>query len=105
MSSVIRRVRTSPGGVDDNNDPIPSVPTRDPIRYLQIAPGTTAEYLALGRNGETVAWTVYVPLSEDLTDDDLLEIDGTDYGIRIQKWESRRTRRGGLVVLASRATG
>ncbi|MDV6267073.1 hypothetical protein [Rhodococcus globerulus] len=102
---TIQRVRISPGGFDDYENPIPSDEVRSPIKYLEIAPGATAEYRDLGRNGETIAWTVFVPLTVDLTNDDLLEIDGVDYGIRIQQWKSRRTKRGGLVVLASRTTG
>lgn len=99
------RVRRTPGGKDENNDTVPSTETRKPLIPWDIAPGTSAEYVALGRNGDTVEWTVFFPLRTDLTNDDLLEIAGDEYRIRLLPWQSRRSRRGGLVVLASRKEG
>lgn len=102
---TVIRVRRTPGGKDENGDTIPSIETRKPLPPWEIAPGASEEYVALGRNGARVDWTVFYRLRTDLTNDDLLEIAGDEYRIRVLPWQSRRSRRGGLVVLASRKEG
>ena len=106
MSEKVVRIRTTPGGWDEYQDPIPSTETREPLHARAVAPGASQQHQALGRNGQTVEFTVYFVGRTDLTDDDRLEIRGSTYDIRCLDWRSAYgTGRRGLVVLATRQEG
>lgn len=102
---VVYRMPRAHSGKDENNDTIEHSEDKVEITPWEMAPGTSAEFIALGRNGQDVQWTLYFPLKTELTDDDCLEIAGTVYEIRVLTWRSRRSGRGGLVVLATHREG
>ena len=102
---------------DTNGDPVAD---GDPIELtpLEIAPGNTVLRYGFGGDLDDVEFTVFFPLlvwrgaGEGYVHADELIKDG--YGIsvgdrnctaRVQKWQSQRSGRGGLVVLAHSATG
>ena len=74
MSETVIRIRRTPGGLDDNNDPIPSAVTKVPLRAKAVAPGASKRNQSQERQGETIEHTVYFLPAPDLTDDDELEI-------------------------------
>lgn len=101
MSEEVIRIRKSPGGLDSNNDPIPSSTTRVPLTARAVAPGASTRNASGARQGETIQFTVYFSPAPDLTDDDELEIRGLQCQIRIHDWRSAfGTGRRGLEVLA-----
>ena len=101
MSEEVIRIRKSPGGLDSNNDPIPSLTTRVALRAKAIAPGASARNASVARQGESVQYTAFFCPAPDLTDDDELEIRGLQCQIRILDWRSAfETGRRGLEVLA-----
>lgn len=101
MSEIVWRVRKSPGGVDENNDPIPSTETREPLQAKAVAPGASKSFEAEARNGESIEHTVYFLPAPDLTNDDQLEVRGLLCNIRVLDWRSAfGTGRRGLEVAA-----
>ncbi|RAL31155.1 hypothetical protein [Rhodococcus sp. AQ5-07] len=101
MSEEVIRIRKTPGGLDDNNDPAPSSTTRVPLKAKAVAPGASTRNASVARNGETIQFTVYLSPAPDLTDDDKLEIRGLEYAVRVLDWRSAfGTSRRGLEVLA-----
>ncbi|MGF7125016.1 hypothetical protein [Rhodococcus sp. BE178] len=101
MSETVYRIRTSPGGLDSNNDPIPSTETREPLQAKAIAPGASRRNSSMARNGDSIQYTAYFMPAPDLTDDDQLEIRGLVCDVRILDWRSAfGTGRRGLEVLA-----
>ncbi|RVW06228.1 hypothetical protein [Rhodococcus spongiicola] len=106
MSETVIRIRRTPGGLDTNNDPIPSTVERTPLQTKGVTPGASRRNTALARNGETIEHTVYFSPAPDLTDDDQLEIRGRVCDIRILDWQSAfGTGRRALEVLASISRG
>lgn len=103
---TVTRVRISPGGRDDNDDPVASVESESPLAAMAVAPGATSENADRGRDGETVEFTVYFIGAVDLTDDDDLIVRGQRCHVRVRDWRSAYgTGRRGLEVLASRKVG
>lgn len=101
MSETVIRIRRTPGGLDDNNDPIPSAVTKVPLRAKAVAPGASKRNQSQERQGETIEHTVYFLPAPDLTDDDELEIRGLVCRVRILDWRSAYgTGRRGMEVLA-----
>lgn len=105
MAEKVIRIRTTPGGWDDYDNPIPSTESSLPIRTLGIQPGLSEELAELGRNGERIEFTVYLRRDADITNDDELIVRGDRFAVRVVDWKSPRTRRGGLVALASLGRG
>ena len=106
MSEEVIRIRRNPGGLDDNNDPIPSSVSRDKLKAKAVAPGASKRNASLARQGETIEHTVYFMPAPDLTNDDELEIRGLVCKVRILDWRSAfGTGRRGLEVLAVTGRG
>lgn len=101
MSESVIRIRRTPGGIDSNNDRIPSAVERKPLSAKAISPGVSKRNASVARNGETIEYTVYFTPAPDLTNDDQLEVRGLVCDIRILDWQSAfGTSRRGLEVLA-----
>ncbi|MET8314816.1 hypothetical protein ABZU78_11910 [Rhodococcus erythropolis] len=106
MSETVIRIRRTPGGLDENNDPIPSSVARDPLKAKAVMPGPTKFNASQARQGETIEHTVYFIPAPDLTNDDELEIRGLVCKVRILDWRSAfGTGRRGLEVLAVTGRG
>ncbi|MGM5069818.1 hypothetical protein EU244_033890 [Rhodococcus qingshengii] len=106
MSETVIRIRRTPGGLDDNNDPIQSSVTRVPLKAKAVMPGPTKFNASQARQGETIEHTVYFIPAPDLTNDDELEIRGLVCKVRILDWRSAfGTGRRGLEVLAVTGRG
>lgn len=99
MSETVYRIRKSPGGLDENNNPVPSSESRVPLRAKAVAPGASRRTKAVARNGESIEHTVYFLPAVDLTNDDQLEVRGLICDVRILDWRSAfGTGRGGQEV-------
>jgi len=105
MAEKVIRIRTTPGGLDSNNDPIPSMESSESIPTRGVEPGLSEELASLGRNGERIEFTVYLRRSADVVNGDELIIRGDRFAARVVDWRSPRTGRGGLVALASLGRG
>lgn len=104
MREKIVRVQRG-GGFDRFQNALPVDDTEVPLTPHAIEPGASDEYRELGRNGETVSYTLYFVGTADVRNDDVVKIRGTEYSVRVLDWRSPRTRRRGLVVLASNESG
>lgn len=96
-------MRIRGGGRDDNDDPI--LPSEAPLRAIAVAPGSSPSNKDRGRNGETVAFTVYFYPVPDLREGDQLRVRGKLMETVILDWQSPYTGRRGLEVLCSRGEG
>ena len=106
MSEQVQRIRTSPGGWDDNGDPVDSTETTTPLTARAVAPGASITVQSLGRNGENIDYSVFFTTQVDLTDDDELIVRGNRCKIRVLEWHSAfSTGRRGMQVLASIGRG
>lgn len=104
-AETIVRHRTS-SGRDDNDDPIAVVVPALELVPLGIAPGASSEVDGVGRDGETVEFTVYLRHGADVLDGDELEIRGKRYRARVKVWRNqRRPGAGGLEVFATLGRG
>lgn len=104
-TEVITRYRATDGGFDENGDPVPGDAAPVSLTPVFVAPGATNEVDAVGRDGESVEYTVYFRRGEDVLDGDELEIRGVRYRARIRDWVSPKTGFGGLEVLATMRRG
>ncbi|MCU7531883.1 hypothetical protein LRM64_10025 [Prescottella equi] len=105
MAEKVTRIRSTPGGLDSNLDPVPSTEGKREIRTLAVEPGLSEELAELGRDGERIEFTVYLRRRADVVNGDELLIRGDRYSVRVVDWRSPRTARGGLVALASLGRG
>ncbi|NKV08612.1 hypothetical protein GS892_19855 [Rhodococcus hoagii] len=105
MAEKVTRIRSTPGGLDSNLDPVPSTEDKREIRTLAVEPGLSEELAELGRDGERIEFTVYLRRRADVVNGDELLIRGDRYSVRVVDWRSPRTARGGLVALASLGRG
>lgn len=106
MSFKITRTRRSPGGYDENGDPIPGTEETVTLHPRAIAPGPSNPYTDDGRNGETVEFSLYFLRGVDIEDDDELEVRGKTCTARVADWHSAfGTGRRGMVVEATRKDG
>lgn len=97
---TITRYRTS-GGLDENGDPIVVTNPELVLTPLVIAPGATNEMDAVGRDGESVEFTVYLRHGSDVQDDDELLIRGKRCRARVRTWRPQKdTSFGGIEVVA-----
>lgn len=93
-------------GRDGNGDPIPVATPHLEITPRQIAPGASTDVEAVGRSGETIAYTLYLRHGDDVLDGDELEIRGARYRARVNVWKNqRRPGAGGLEVFATLGRG
>ncbi|OZC50522.1 hypothetical protein [Rhodococcoides fascians] len=104
MRELVTRVRRG-GGLDRFQNPLPADTSRVPLHPHAVEPGANDEYRDRGRNGETVKFTLYFVGAVNVQDDDRIEIRGEEYSVRVLDWRSPRTRRRGMVVLASNESG
>ena len=104
MSETVTRVQRG-GGVDRFQNALPVDTTVVPLSPHAIEPGSSDEFRELGRNGESVAYTLYFVGVADVRNDDVLNIRGDEYAVRVLDWRSPYTSRRGLVVLASNESG
>ncbi|RDI13452.1 hypothetical protein DEU38_13427 [Rhodococcus sp. AG1013] len=106
MSETVVRIRKSPGGIDSNNDPIPSSVERTAMRVKAVSPGVSKRNSGVARNGETIEYTLYFTPAPDLTNDDEIEVRGLVCKARVLDWRSAfGTGRRGLEVLAVTSRG
>ncbi|MGN2634622.1 hypothetical protein ACTD5D_39790 [Nocardia takedensis] len=105
MSGERLRMRRR-GGFDDGGNATAPGPASWIIAHA-VQPGTSEEYRDLGRDGETVEYTVYfVPAPPVLSDDHELFVRGAWYAVRTQDWRSPYgTGRSGLVAVCSAGRG
>jgi hypothetical protein len=80
-NATIVRVRRSPGGHDDNGDPIPSTEARTTMTDWAVAPRESENIDQRGRAGVIVGLTLLTPYDADLERTDLLEVDADLYEI------------------------
>ncbi|CAM3038772.1 hypothetical protein [Skermania piniformis] len=106
MSETVQRYRptTGRGGVDDLDDPAPWTGPA-PLRARAVEPGPPRDRAIRGRNGETIAWTVYFLPAPDLTGEDELVVRGDRCRVQILDWRSPYTTRTGLVALCTLGRG
>lgn len=88
---TIRVLRPGASVEDEYHNKIPGVPVPHDVSGCSVQPGPGAEYL-LDRSSTTTVWTVWAPLTADVTDDDsieyppasgkVFEVDGS-----VERWE------------------
>lgn len=104
MRETVTRVQRG-GGVDRFQNALPVDTTVVSLSPNAVEPGASDEYRELGRNGQTVSYTLYFVGAADVRNDDVLDIRGDEYSVRVLDWRSPNTSRRGLVVLASSESG
>lgn len=100
MSEQVIRHR---GRTRDENDKLtPGVPDV-PLTPIVVAPGGGSEFVERGREGETTAYTVYLPKGTDIVNSDQLTVRGERFGIVVNNWDVGG--RGIVEVLCNRGQG
>lgn len=94
-------VRHRGGGRDENGKLTPS--TDQVLTPIVVAPGGGSEFVERGRDGESTAYTVYLPRGTDITNDDKLTVRGDRFGIVVNNWDVGG--RGVVEVLCNRGQG
>lgn len=109
---TISRVRRSPGGVDDNGDPIASTETATPIVGAFVAPRVGAsdplEIHTPGRAGVIVGLSLFAPYGTDLVYTDEVDVDGARFEVEgeVGRWRNGLTgTEAGIEVALRRAAG
>lgn len=105
---TIKRVRHSPGGVDQYGDPVAGTTTLTTITGAFVAPRTTEDIDDRGRTGVIVGLTLFAPYDTDLTYADQIDVDGVVYDIEGEpgRWRNPFTDwKAGIQVALSRAQG
>lgn len=87
---------------DENGKLTPEVPDA-PLTPLVVAPGGGSEFVERGRDGESTAFTVYLPLGTDIKNTDELTVRGDRFSIIVNDW--RASGRGVVEVLCNRGQG
>lgn len=89
-NASIVRVRPSPGGYDDDGNPIPSTENRDTMDDWAVAPRMSSDIDGRGRAGVIVGLTLLTPFGVDLVRTDLVEVDGELFKIEgdVGAWRS-----------------
>lgn len=97
---------TPNSGFDSDGNPIGN---GEPVvlTAIAVAPGNTTATFGAGGDLDQADFTVYLNLSDRafIADDDQITVRGRTCRARVRVWESPRTGRGGLEVLATSATG
>lgn len=94
------------GSRDENGHLIPA--SDEPLTAIGVAPGaasTQESWTARGREGETIACTVYFPTGTDLVNSDELTVRGERFRIIVNDWRTPPPLPGGLEVLCTRGQG
>lgn len=100
MSEQVTRYR---GGDRDENGKLTAEEPPRILNAIAVAPGGGSHSSEKSRESESTAFTVYLPLGTDLTDDDELKVRGDRFRIIVNNWNM--DRRGGLEVLCVRGQG
>lgn len=87
---------------DENGKLTPESPDL-PLTPIVIAPGAGSKYVELGREGETIACTVYFPLGTDIVNSDELTVRDERYTVIVNDWHVES--RGVLEVACTRGQG
>lgn len=80
----VSRVRTEPTGTDSYGEPIAGTSTTTEIDGAFVAPRTSSELVAAGRDGVIIGLTLFAPHGTDLNpaiDEILVEDDGANDGL------------------------
>lgn len=101
MSESVTRHRG--GGFDSDGDPIVGSDVDLPANA--VAPGATREYVARGRDGSNVAYSVFFVPAVDLVDGDELTVRGKRFAVQVEQWRSPRTSRSGTVAICTGGEG
>ena len=99
MTEQVTRHR---GGGRDENGQLVTASTAA-LTAIGVAPGGGSHRLDRGRDGEDIAYTVYLPTGTDLVNGDELTVRGQRYRIIVNDWQL--AGRGGLEVLCTRGQG
>ncbi|WP_028477920.1 hypothetical protein [Nocardia sp. CNY236] len=91
------------GGYDSDGNQIPWDDTA--LAVWAVAPGTTAEYLDRGRDGDRVDYSIYHVPELDITNNDEVTVRGRRCRVQVEQWRSPHTSRTGTVVLCSSGEG
>lgn len=105
---IVTILRGAPGGRDEYDDPIESAVERRDVQSLGVAPRTSDESRANGRNGVVVGLLLYLPPGTDITYTDRVEISGVVYEVEgiPGSWSNPLTGTAfGLQVALNRAQG
>ncbi|MGA5467172.1 hypothetical protein [Mycobacterium sp. NPDC050041] len=94
-------IRHRGGGRDENSELTPA--TDDPLTPIVIAPGGGSEFVERGRDGESTAYTVYLPLGTDIKNTDELTVREQRFSIVVNDWNV--SGRGVVEVLCNRGQG
>ncbi len=78
---MVRRVRRTPGGVDEYGDPIASTDITDTLTGAFVAPRMSEDVEGKGRAGVVVGLTLFAPAGTDLVRSDLIEAQGRRWRI------------------------
>lgn len=87
---------------DENGKLTPEVPDV-PLTPIVIAPGGGSEFVERGRDGESTAFTVYLPRGTDIKNSDELTVRDERFSIVVNGWDVEG--RGIVEVLCNRGQG
>ncbi len=114
FGETIKRLRSVPGGYDENGDPVAG--TTSSVTYDGVAvaprvggPGTSStEIIGRGRAGVIEGFTVYGPIDMDIAHTDQIEWRGQVYDVEGEpgRWANPYSgRQAGMEVAIRRAEG
>ena len=72
------------GGFDDDDKP--RAPSTQTLYARKVAPSGGSHFTERGRDGKTVAYTLYFTAGVDLTNDDQLTVRGGTFHIIVNLW-------------------
>jgi SPP1 family predicted phage head-tail adaptor len=104
----IVRIRSSPGGVDQYGDPIPSTETRKVIAGAFVGPRESNDLSDAGRVGVIVGLSLFAPYDADIVKTDEIEVDGVRFTIdgEVGRWRHPLTGwEAGLTAALERVEG
>lgn len=87
---------------DENSQITPAEPDLL-LTPIVVAPGGGSEFVERGRDGESTAFTVYLPLGTDIKNDDELTVRGDRFSIVVNGWD--QDGEGIVEVLCNRGQG
>ena len=99
MSEQVTRHRG--GGRDENGQLTGAADTL--LSTIVVAPGGGQEFVERLRDGESIAYTVYLPMGTDIVNSDELTVRGDRYTIIVNDWNV--SGRGVVEVLCTRGQG
>lgn len=91
------------GAGRDENGALIAAASNVALTPIVVAPGGGSEFVERGRDGESTAFTVYLPLGTDITSTDELTVRGDRFSIVVNDWQAGG--RGVVEVLCNRGQG